>query len=95
MFRQHQRERAHNDHLQILAELGLVGFVAWISIFVTAFYVAWNCLRAKQEWIPAQAFFVCLGIVSFLVVGSLLVATGYFSPIPQKSDEAIQETDHA
>jgi Tfp pilus assembly protein PilF len=65
---EHQLERAHNDHLQILAEVGLVGFVAWVSIFVTAFYVAWNCLRAKQEWIPAQAFFVCLGIVSLLVV---------------------------
>ena len=65
---EHQLERAHNDHLQILAEVGLVGFVAWVSIFVTVFYVAWNCLRAKQEWIPAQAFFVCLGIVSLLVV---------------------------
>ena len=34
-------------------------------------------------------------IVSFLVVGSLLVATGYFSPIPSKNSESEAETDHA
>ncbi|MEM7562607.1 MAG: DUF2339 domain-containing protein [Pseudomonadota bacterium] len=33
-------------------------------------------------------------IVSFLVVGSLLVATGYFSPIPQKNDDQ-QEMENA
>ena len=65
---EHQLERTHNDHLQILAEVGLLGLVAWISIFVAAFYVAWICLRARKGWIPTQAFFVCLGIVSFLVV---------------------------
>jgi uncharacterized membrane protein len=44
-----------------------------------------------------KMFFIDLGasgtverIVSFLVVGSLLVATGYFSPIPDK-DAAPEE----
>ncbi|MCP4389440.1 MAG: DUF2339 domain-containing protein, partial [Gammaproteobacteria bacterium] len=42
-----------------------------------------------------KMFFVDLGasgtverIVSFLVVGSLLVATGYFSPIPDKNTDS-------
>ena len=35
-------------------------------------------------------------IVSFLVVGSLLVAMGYFSPIPKKTEQnkAVEETWH-
>jgi len=50
-------------------------------------------------------FFIDLGasgtverIVSFLVVGSLLVATGYFSPIPQKDappETGAEESSHA
>ncbi len=52
-----------------------------------------------------KMFFVDLGasgtverIVSFLVVGSLLVATGYFSPIPHRDSETDRdhkETSHA
>ena len=51
-----------------------------------------------------KMFFIDLGasgtverIVSFLVVGSLLVAMGYFSPIPKKqeSDDAAEDIDHA
>ena len=37
-------------------------------------------------------------IISFLVVGSLLVATGYFSPLPQKQPDHSSdsgETSHA
>jgi len=52
-----------------------------------------------------KMFFIDLGasgtverIVSFLVVGSLLVATGYFSPIPPRQHEPSQspgEPSHA
>ncbi len=65
---EHQLERVHNDHLQILAEVGIVGLVAWVLIFIIAFRIAWRCLRARQTWIPLQAFFASLGLVSFLVV---------------------------
>jgi O-antigen ligase/Tfp pilus assembly protein PilF len=65
---EHQLERAHNDHLQILAELGLVGFAAWVAIFAAAFLVAWRLLRSTDGWIRLQTLFVCLGITAFLVV---------------------------
>jgi len=65
---EHQLRRVHNDHLQILAELGLVGLVAWIAIFACAFLLAWRCLRRATGWIPLQMFFVSLGISAFLTV---------------------------
>jgi O-antigen ligase/Flp pilus assembly protein TadD len=65
---EYQLKRVHNDHLQILAELGLVGLVAWIAIYACAFRLAWSCLRRATGWIPLQMFFVSLGIAAFLVV---------------------------
>jgi thioredoxin-like negative regulator of GroEL len=65
---EHQLERAHNDHLQILAELGLIGFAAWISIFAGACSIVRRGLRKTDGWIPLQMLFVALGIASFLVV---------------------------
>jgi O-antigen ligase/Flp pilus assembly protein TadD len=61
---EHQLQRTHNDHLQVFAERGLVGLVAWLWIFGVALHMAWRLLRTGQDWIRAQALFVCLGIVA-------------------------------
>lgn len=87
--------------------------ILWTVIGMAAMLFASRC-STRPLWIIGAAlvgvvlvkmFFIDLGasgtverIVSFLVVGSLLVATGYFSPIPQKSDDeepAEEESAHA
>jgi uncharacterized membrane protein len=65
----------------------------------------WIVGAALVGVVLVKMFFIDLGangtverIVSFLVVGSLLVATGYFSPIPEKyaePDEEMVESSHA
>ena len=45
----------------------------------------------KMFFIDLDASGTIERIVSFLVVGGLLVATGYFSPIPGKRDETIED----
>ena len=63
----------------------------------------WIVGAALVGFVLGKMFFIDLGasgtverIVSFLVVGSLLVATGYFSPIPAKHpDVNTEEPSHA
>jgi uncharacterized membrane protein len=65
----------------------------------------WIIGAALVGVVLVKMFFIDLGasgtverIVSFLVVGSLLVATGYFSPIPEKqsdTDRPGEESAHA
>jgi uncharacterized membrane protein len=87
--------------------------ILWTAIGMAAMLFASRRL-VRPAWIAGAAlvgvvlvkmFFIDLGasgtverIVSFLVVGSLLVATGYFSPIPPRHAESTQspgETIHA
>ncbi len=49
----------------------------------------------KMFFIDLDASGTIERIVSFLVVGGLLVATGYFSPIPGKRVETIEEAEEA
>ena len=76
--------------------------ILWTLIGIGAMWLA-SRRALRTLWITGaglvgivlvKMFFVDLGasgtverIVSFLVVGSLLVATGYFSPIPPKADD--------
>ena len=86
--------------------------ILWTVIGMAAMYFA-SKRGMRLLWIVAavligivlvKMFFIDLRasgtverIVSFLVVGSLLVATGYFSPIPQKPDdpEPEEKSTHA
>jgi uncharacterized membrane protein len=85
--------------------------ILWTAIGMSAMLFAAR-KNTRSLWIVGAAlvgivlvkmFFVDLGasgtverIVSFLVVGSLLVATGYFSPIPPRHpDLNTQESAHA
>jgi len=49
----------------------------------------------KMFFIDLDASGTVERIVSFLVVGGLLVATGYFSPIPAKHDDTIENVGEA
>jgi tetratricopeptide (TPR) repeat protein len=67
-----QLNRVHNDHLQILAELGFLGFCCYAGIFLSFFYAFWKIYSSKSlqhhnEHIKISALFVCLGVVAFIV----------------------------
>ena len=84
--------------------------ILWTLIGMSAMWFAARRL-SRPTWIAGASlvgvvlvkmFFVDLGasgtverIVSFLVVGSLLVATGYFSPIPARDGDSDQDSGAA
>lgn len=59
----------HNDFLWVLAEMGIVGFLLYIGIFVVAF---WHLLTALRSDLPRDrlwmAVFVAMGLTGYLVV---------------------------
>ncbi len=81
----------------------LIGMAAMLLASRRALREAWIAGAALVAVVLVKMFFIDLGaggtierIVSFLVVGSLLVATGYFSPIPQRQTESSPEvSSHA
>ncbi len=77
----------------------LIGMAGMLFASRQAVRSLWIAAAGLVGIVLIKMFFVDLGasgtverIVSFLVVGSLLVATGYFSPIP---DRERQESSHA
>jgi len=83
----------------------LIGMGAMLFASRNKLRPLWIVGAALVGVVLVKMFFIDLGasgtverIVSFLVVGSLLVATGYFSPIPEKyadPDEKMVESSHA
>lgn len=64
-----QVNRVHNDHLQLFAELGFVGFCMYVWIFVTAAYLFYQTVKkANSRETRLRATCLQLGIVSFLIV---------------------------
>jgi tetratricopeptide (TPR) repeat protein len=64
-----QLNRVHNDHLQMLVELGFFGFCAWLSMFGAFFYMFWKIFsNPKNEDIQLKAIFICLGTVAFIII---------------------------
>jgi len=73
----------------------LIGMAAMLFASRRAIRILWIVGAALVGVVLVKMFFIDLGasgtverIVSFLVVGSLLVATGYFSPIPDRESES-------
>ncbi len=56
--------RAHNDFLEILAEVGLVGFVLYCAIFCLLLWWVWR-LAQREHWLAAL---LGAGLVGFVVV---------------------------
>lgn len=55
--------RAHNDFLEILAELGILGLLAYIMIFAIAFYRL-HLVRKRHPWISRM---LLAGLLGFLI----------------------------
>ncbi|MCP4300654.1 MAG: DUF2339 domain-containing protein [Gammaproteobacteria bacterium] len=76
----------------------LIGMATMLLASRRAIRPLWIAGASLVAVVLVKMFFVDLGasgsverIVSFLVVGSLLVATGYFSPIPQRQADSARE----
>ncbi len=65
---EHQLQRVHNDHLQILAELGLPGFLAWASVFAAAGLLVFRIFRRGTPSLRLRATIISLGLLSFATV---------------------------
>jgi tetratricopeptide (TPR) repeat protein len=63
-----QLTRVHNDHLQILAELGIFGFCAYAALFIGVFFMFWQIFfSVRDEQIKFRALCIFLGVVGFVV----------------------------
>ena len=63
-----QLTRVHNDHLQMLAELGIFGFCAYIALFISIFWLFWRSFfRGHDEEIKLRALGIFLGVLGFAV----------------------------
>jgi O-antigen ligase len=57
-------QRVHNDHVQICAELGIQGFIIWVSLLLTFFY---NVLHYRN----IRNTVVGLSVLSFVLIAGL------------------------
>ncbi len=67
-----QVNRVHNDHLQMLVELGVFGFAAYVAMFFVFFYIFMKIyFRQENDRRKLMALFLCMGVVSFLIIAFL------------------------
>ncbi len=78
----------------------IIGMAAMLLASRRSFRNAWIAGAVLIGIVLVKMFFIDLGasgtverIISFLVVGSLLVAMGYFSPIPEKENSVEQDSE--
>jgi len=66
-----QLTRTHNDHLQILAELGLAGALPYAAMFIVAGLLGLGILknRAAPDDRRLRALFALLAMLSYFIVG--------------------------
>jgi len=62
-----QLTRVHNDHLQLLAEIGVLGFCVYAGVFFTFFYIFWKVCSDADGPGRLRALFIALGVMSYLV----------------------------
>ena len=61
---------AHNDYLQILLELGLIGSLPLVSYVVIAIWRSWNMIRSERSTTAAGIGFACIMAAICLIIHS-------------------------
>ncbi|MBN4065748.1 tetratricopeptide repeat protein, partial [Candidatus Amoebophilus asiaticus] len=63
--------RPHNDFLWVLSEIGILGFLCFLSIFGTIFYYIFKIISySTSSQDKMFAVIMCFGIVGYLVISS-------------------------
>jgi putative inorganic carbon (HCO3(-)) transporter len=67
---------AHNLYLQIAADLGLPGLIAWLAILLTTVWACWECFRRSPSGSLTSGF-----AAGLLVAQAALAAHGLFDAV--------------
>jgi len=64
-------QRPHNDFLWVFSEIGILGFLAYISVFVLAFWMAWKAMKASTSTNEKLQIWVLLsGLIGYVVIAN-------------------------
>ena len=64
-------QRPHNDFLWVFSELGILGFLAYVGVFVLTFWLAWKAMRASTSTNEKLQIWVLLsGLVGYVVIAN-------------------------
>ena len=67
----YQYIRPHNDFIWVLAEIGVIGFIFYLSIFITTFYFLFRIIKyAKNKNDKIYAFLLLFNLIGYLVIAS-------------------------
>ncbi len=66
-----QLNRVHLDHLQMLVELGFVGFCAYVWMFIAFVYMFWKVLKKSRGQEKILSLLLFLIVVSFVLIAGL------------------------
>jgi len=72
---------AHNDHLRVLFELGVVGFIVWICFFALIFLLSARLIGSEMLDVSRVGVAISVGVAAAYVAGgffeNLLTTTAY------------------
>ncbi|MBT3207439.1 MAG: hypothetical protein HN704_10730 [Bacteroidetes bacterium] len=69
-------QRAHNEFIGILSEIGIIGFLFYCGIFMSAFYYIFTIFfKSKNTQDKILALFLFFGLSSFLIISMLSFPT--------------------
>jgi O-antigen ligase/tetratricopeptide (TPR) repeat protein len=73
--------RAHNDFLQVLSEMGIIGFVLFILFFATVFYVLIRVVFLQKDQVDRLIALVCISGFTAYTLDSLINFPSERTPI--------------
>jgi O-antigen ligase len=83
----HGAGHPHNDYLRILVDYGIVGFVLWMTAYLSLLRLTWRRwqevrgTRVFEEQIHAAAFLVLVGIGLTMIVDNPLIELARMGPM--------------
>lgn len=64
-------QRPHNDFLWVFSETGILGFLAYVGMFLTTFFVGFKSLKNADKDIRVNIWILLSGLLGYLVIANL------------------------
>ncbi len=64
-------QRPHNDFIWVFSENGLMGFLAYVGIFFTAFFAAFKSLKNADADTRLNIWILLSGLIGYLIIANL------------------------